>query len=153
MATATFGRSLTVKRSPPETWQTLIDVELVAGWVSVIEGITELEPLARYEAVLKDQVGPFKLRADLEITCPRVEPGRLITIAASGEDRQIGSRIDVAATLELAPSGDGGTTIEVSGTYAVAGRAATLGAGTINRKAAKIIEQFFTSASDVLGAG
>ena len=151
MATATFGRTLEVERPPDETWRTLVDVERVAGWVSIVEDVTELEPLARYRAVLKDQVGPFKLRADLEISCPRVEEGKLIAVSASGEDRQIGSRISVEATLGLEPSDDGGTVIDVSGSYEVAGRVATLGAGTINRKATKIIDQFFAAAGAALG--
>ena len=151
MTTAAFERTLEVERGPEEVWKTLTDVQRVAAWVSIVESVTEQEPLARYRAVLKDQVGPFKLRADLEITCPRVVAGELVEIRASGEDRQIGSRISVDATLSLLPA-EQGSMIRVAGTYEVAGRVATLGSGTINRKATKIIEQFFGAAGEALGA-
>lgn len=152
MASSTFSRSLLVKSTPEMAWSILTDVPRVASWVRIVEDVTEISQLERYRATLKDQVGPFKLRADLDITCPEVQTGSLVRIAASGEDRQIGSRISVDATLQLQPSDDGHTTISVEGRYEVAGRVATLGSGTINKKANRIVEDFFSAAAEAMGA-
>src|SRR5690606_8752115 len=105
------------------------------------------EPLAAYDAVLQDRVGPFRLRADLAITVTEAtEPTRL-AIAAAGEDRQVRSRIAVDASLALSPADSGGgTRLHLEGSYEVTGRVATLGASTINSKARKLVDEFCTRA-------
>lgn len=150
MATATFERSLVVPCGSDVTWRILTDVSRVASWVSLVEDVREIEHLARYRAVLRDKIGPFRLRADLDICCTEVRSFESITLEASGEDRQMGSRIAVGATLTLGGASGGGTLVEVKGSYEVSGRVATLGAGTIHRKADKMVEQFFAAAEVAL---
>jgi uncharacterized protein len=71
-------------------------------------------------------------------------------VTASGEDRQVASRI--AATIELAVESDGtGTSLGVTGRYEVTGKVATLGAGAIRKKGERILQEFFDSASKELG--
>lgn len=147
-----FGRELTVSAAPAQAWATLIDVPVLVSWISVLEQAEELTHLERYTAVLLDRLGPFKLRADLAITLSDVRPEEHVTVHAEGEDRQVGSRLVVDATLDLAPAGDGGTTVRVGGVYEVSGKVAAMGGGTINKKAAKIIGEFFANAENALGA-
>jgi uncharacterized protein len=152
MAATSFTRTLTAASDPETCWKVLTDVTRVASWVTIIDDVVELEPLARYTAVLMDKVGPFKLRADLAIDVPEAEAPRRIRIVAAGEDRQVASRIGIDATLEITPAGDGRSQIDVNGTYSVVGRVAALGAGTIRQKAAKILDEFFSRAGQDLGA-
>ncbi|MCU1489482.1 MAG: hypothetical protein JWM85_887 [Acidimicrobiaceae bacterium] len=152
MATS-FDRSIAVAAAPEAAWKVLLDVSTVASWVPIVEDVQEKTFLEQYIAVLKDQVGPFRLRADLDIRVTELRPLELVRIAASGEDRQVGSRISVDAALQLEAAPDGGSSINVVGTYEVTGRIATLGAGTIRRKADKILEQFFGSAEKALASG
>jgi carbon monoxide dehydrogenase subunit G len=56
----------------------------------------------------------------------------------------------VDATLNLDPDGDR-TRIRATGSYEVVGRVASLGAGMIKQKAAKIIDEFFANAAAELG--
>lgn len=151
MPTAVFSRSLDVGARPEVVWKTLVDVRRLVSWVSILDEAVELEPLARYSAVLADRLGPFKLRADLAITVDDVDPPKRIAVRAAGEDRQVASRITVAAGVILEPAGHG-TRIDVTGTYEVAGRVATLGAGTIQKKADRVLDEFFTSAARELAA-
>ncbi|PZF79594.1 CoxG family protein [Jiangella anatolica] len=153
MPRSEFGRELTVSAAPEQAWATLIDVPVLVSWISVLEQAEELAHLERYTAVLLDRLGPFKLRADLAITLSDVRTEEHVTVHAEGEDRQVGSRLVVDATLDLAPSGDGGTTVRVAGVYEVSGKVAAMGGGTINKKAEKIIKEFFANAEKVLGAG
>ena len=145
-----FHRDLLVKATPADSWVTLIDVPRLVSWVSVLEDAVEIDPLSKYTAVLADRLGPFKLRADLDVTLSDVEPGSSLKVRAVGEDRQVGSRLLVLAGLELRPASHG-STIVVDGVYEVTGKVASMGAGTINKKAQKILDEFFAAAGDELG--
>jgi carbon monoxide dehydrogenase subunit G len=147
-----FSRELVVAANAATSWDVLTDVPRLVGWVSIVDDAKELSHLEQYSAVLMDRIGPFKLRADLDITVSEVVPGQHIRVRASGEDRQVSSRIGIDATLTLDERADGGTTVRVDGTYEVVGRVATLGAGMIKQKAAKILDEFFGRAGDELGA-
>lgn len=152
MPRSEFGRELTVSAPPANAWATLIDVPVLVSWISVLEQAEELTHLEKYSAVLLDRLGPFKLRADLAITLSDVRTEEHVTVHAEGEDRQVGSRLVVDATLDLEPAADGGTVVRVNGAYEVTGKVAAMGGGTINKKAEKIIGEFFVNAEKVLGA-
>ena len=150
MVAEQFDRSFAAPRSAAECWGILVDVPRISGWVSVIGETTEHEPLSRYSAVLEDRMGPIKLRADLDVNVTSMEEGSRISIRADGEDRQVGSRIVVDATLALDPTSDG-CTINIDGSYEVTGRVATMGASTIRQKANKILDEFTQAAGRDLG--
>jgi carbon monoxide dehydrogenase subunit G len=147
----TFERELLVTAGPDDSWKVLTDVPRLVSWVTIVDQAKELAYLESYTAVLMDRLGPFKLRADLDIIVSEVEVGRRIRVRANGEDRQVASRIGVDALLTLEPAEDGRTRVRVTGTYEVVGRVATLGSGMIKQKAAKIIDEFFTHTAAELG--
>ena len=151
MATFRFDRELEVPADPAATWMTFTDVPRVVGWISVVEDAKELERLQRYTAVLKDKIGMFALRADLDIVMSDVVEGRQLRARADGQDRQVGARIVIDGLIELVPVGSG-TKVHVSGSYDVTGRVATLGASSIRRKGDKVIEEFFSNLSRALAA-
>jgi carbon monoxide dehydrogenase subunit G len=150
--TSSFGRELSVSADQEKTWATLTDVPLLVSWLSVLEQAAELAPLEHYSAVLMDRLGPFKLRADLDIVLSGVVDGRHVAVRAEGEDRQVGSRVVVDAVLDLEPGPEGGSVVRVAGTYEVTGRVASMGSGTIRKKADKILDEFFGHLADGLGA-
>ena len=145
MPSADFERSLEVSQSAAECWDVLTDVERIASWVSVVGEVKELEHLESYTAVLVDQFGPFKLKADLDIKVTELDEGTSIAFRAKGEDRQVSTSIIVDGSLALEP-GSAGTTIHVKGRWNVIGTVATMGSGTIRKKADTIMEEFFTAA-------
>lgn len=150
VATEQFSREIAVATDPDGTWQVLTDVSRLAGWVGIVRDVVELSRLEKYTAVLEDRVGPFKLRADLEIAAQVVREGRHIELQASGRDRAVDSRISVSAKLVIAESGSG-TTVAVDGTYQVTGRVASMGSGVIRKKADRILADFFGHAVAELG--
>lgn len=151
MPSANFERTLDVSSSPEECWKVLTDVAQVAGWVTVVGDVKEIAPLETYQAVLTDRFGPFQLNADVEVKVVDVEEGRRIRFKANGSDRHVGTTITVDAEMALATDDAGSTKISVSGTYGVVGTVATMGAGTIRKKADAIVEEFFAAAAQVLG--
>ncbi len=144
-----FDRSMKVSRSIDHCWSVLTDVETVAGWVDVVNTVTEVAPMERYEAVLTDSFGPFNLHADIGVDVTGVEEGRTLTFKGSGKDRQVNTSISVAATLDLSEE-DGQTVVHAHGTWHVLGTVATMGGGTIRKKADKIVDDFFSAAEAAL---
>jgi uncharacterized protein len=151
MASANFSRTLMVTASPEQAWRVLTDVDRLASWVGIVRDVVELSRLERYSAVLMDRVGPFKLRADLEISVNVVRDETEIEVEASGRDRAVDSRITVRARLRLTPTEHGGAAIATDGRYEVTGRVASMGSGVVQKKADGILENFFSKAAFELG--
>jgi carbon monoxide dehydrogenase subunit G len=146
-----FARTLSLTVPPGAVWAALLDFRRVASWLSIVDQVRELEPLRRYAAVLEDRVGPFALRADLTVTVAATEAERRLHVVASGEDRQVASRI--AATLDVTVAADAGrTALGVTGRYEITGRVATLGAPAIRKKGEAVLDEFFANAARDLGA-
>ncbi len=144
MPSVSFRRAVTVGTTPAGVWEAATDVRRVAGWVNVVDSVVEHASLEHYGAVLTDQLGPFRLSADLDVTVTSITQGESIRFLAQGEDRQVASRIRIEAGLELHAATDG-TTVEVDGTYEVTGRVASLGGSMIRSKGDKILDQFFAA--------
>jgi carbon monoxide dehydrogenase subunit G len=138
-----FSELVVVDGTPEAAWAAVGDITTILSWISIVGEAACVEPDRRYRAVLQDRLGPFKLRADLAIEVDAAAAARRIVARAEGEDRQIGSRLTVDVQLEVRV-GDGGTAIAVTGAYEVTGRPASLGAGSIRKKASKVLGEFFT---------
>jgi carbon monoxide dehydrogenase subunit G len=151
-----FSELVIVEGTPEAAWAAVGDVTTVLSWISIVGEADCVQPGSRYRAVLEDRLGPFKLRADLAIDAAADAPARRIVARADGEDRQIGSRLTVDVQLEVR-EGDGGTAVAVTGAYEVTGRPASLGAGSIRKKASKVLDEFFVrlggELSDPMRAG
>jgi carbon monoxide dehydrogenase subunit G len=143
-----FARTIRVEASPSAVWDAVLDVRRVASWLSIVRDVREVQPPSRYTALLEDRLGPFALRADLEVTVEAGE-GHRLHVAAAGEDRQVGSRIAANIDLGLEPDG-AGTSLRVTGRYEITGRVATLGSGAIRKKGDRLLEEFFANAAKEL---
>jgi carbon monoxide dehydrogenase subunit G len=145
-----FAKTIRLDASPDAVWQAVNDVHRVASWLSIVREVRDVDPPRRYAALLEDRVGPFAMRADLDLTVER--DGRRMHVTAAGEDRQVASRI--AATIELTVENDSsGTALAVNGRYEVTGKVATLGAGAIRKKGDHILQEFFENATVELRGG
>jgi carbon monoxide dehydrogenase subunit G len=142
MAEFGFDQTVHVSGSPDEVWSLITDVPRLVGWISVLEDARTIEELAHYTAVVQDKIGMFKLRADLDIRVTEKLEGQRIVVHAEGEDRQVGSRIVIDATVTMSPDSDL-TGVRVDGRYSISGSAATLGSSTIQRKGDKVVKEFF----------
>jgi uncharacterized protein len=151
MPSVAFQRGIAVVADPATCWAALTDVPKMVDWISIVDEAEEIVSLERYTAVLADRLGPFKLRADLDIRVTEVEADARIRVRAEGEDRQVASRIVVDAVLTLREKSADGTVVDVTGNYEVTGRVATLGAGMIRQKANKILDEFFGRTAAELG--
>jgi uncharacterized protein len=151
MPATNFERVFTVAATPADCWPVLTDVHRLVSWVTVIDNVEEISHLEKYSAVLMDRLGPFKLKADLDVKVSEVAEPERIRVQASGEDRQISSRITIDAAVALVAVESGGTQVSVTGTYEIGGKVATLGAGMVRQKATKILDEFSKRATEDLG--
>ncbi|MFT7473637.1 MAG: carbon monoxide dehydrogenase subunit G [Verrucomicrobiales bacterium] len=152
MSKETLERELIIEAAPGQVWANLVDVPRVAGWLPFLHTIVEHDRLETYSAVLEDKVGPFAMRADLDISVIELDVERSIVVKAAGEDRAVRSRITIDAELRIAPREDGFSDVHVGGTYEVTGKVATLGAGLIRSKARKMVDEFCIAAQQGLCA-
>lgn len=143
-------REFAVAADRAAVWERLMEVPTVASWLPILHSVAEVEPLTRYKAVLEDKVGPFALRADLSIEVVNMDKPVEVAVQARGEDRQVRSRIMIDAAVQLMEENPTLTRIRLSGSYEITGRVATLGAGVIRSKAAKLIDAFCTQAAEAL---
>ena len=145
-----FDRTIELTAAPDAVWTAMLDVRRVASWIAIVREVRDVEPPRRYAALLEDRLGPFAMRADLDVTVETEGDARM-HVAAAGEDRQVASRI--SATIDLAVAAHGaGSTVTVHGRYEITGRIATLGSGPIRKKGDKILEEFFANLGRELGA-
>jgi len=144
-----FAKTIRLDASPDVVWAAVRDVHRVASWLSIVREVRDVDPPRRYSALLEDRLGPFAMRADLDLTVETREP-RGLHVSAAGEDRQVASRIAATIDLTIEPEGTG-TSLKVTGKYEVTGKVATLGAGAIRKKGDKILEEFFDNAAKALG--
>jgi carbon monoxide dehydrogenase subunit G len=140
-----FHETIQLAARPEAVWAIVSDIPTVLSWISIVEAVEEVAPDERYKVVLADKLGPFKLRADVDVVVGEREEGTSIRARGDGEDRQIGSRLIIEVALAIEER-DASTHLDVSGSYEVTGRPASLGAGAIRKKAANILSEFFASA-------
>ena len=143
-----FDVTLRVSAGVAPVWAVVSDVPTVLSWISIVESVEAVG--SGYRVVLADRLGPFKLRADLDVVVTDRVPEQLMRAHGDGEDRQIASRLVVDVELALTEE-EQGTKIDVRGSYEVTGRPASLGAGSIRKKARGILEEFFASAERSVG--
>jgi carbon monoxide dehydrogenase subunit G len=146
-----FARTIDLVAPPAAVWAAMLDVRRVASWLSIVRDVRDVEPPRRYAALLEDRLGPFAMRADLEVTVVTDSDSRM-HVAAAGEDRQVASRISATIDLNLEPRA-AGTIVTVTGRYEITGRVATLGSAAIRKKGDKILEEFCANLGRELGAG
>ena len=144
-----FAKTIHLAATHDAVWGAVNDVLRVASWVPIVREVRDVDPPRRYAALLEDHLGPFAMRADLDLTVER-EGARRMSVRAAGEDRQVASRIMATIELVVEPD-DTGTSLGVTGRYEVTGRVATLGAAAIRKKGDRILQEFFDNASKELG--
>ena len=67
-----------------EVWQFLWDVERVAKCMPGFQEVREVSPEQRYEVVIEERMGPFKIRFDMEVEVLERREEELVRLQAQG---------------------------------------------------------------------
>ncbi len=134
-------RELDVDVSPGRLWSVLWDVPRMVGCLPGCGDAREIEAHRRYEAHMKQRVGPISLSVPMEIVITDVvEPSRL-AFEARGRDRVLGANVSMAVKLAVTPR-DGGSRMRIEAEGRILGKLGALGQGVIQRKAEELIDEF-----------
>jgi hypothetical protein len=136
-----FADEVTLSTDRARTWEALVDFRRIAACVPGCEDVEELEPLARYRAMMRQRVGPFRLDVPLEIEIEAVTPGESIRARARGRDKLTQTTVNATLSVTLAPAGDG-TRLAFVTDLQVTGRVAALGHSVIKRRSEENFAEF-----------
>lgn len=128
---------------PPErVWLTMVDIPRIAACIPGCEQVEEQEHLARYSAVMKQKVGPFRLEVPAEITVSEHREPCLVRARATGTDKFTRTTLGVELDVALAPDDASGCLLSICASLQVAGRLASLGYSMIKKKADENFAEF-----------
>ena len=152
----TFSRSTTTTLTRVQVWDLLHDVELLAGCSNYVGPVTTVEQGVTWETAIENKVGPFKLAAPIKVQIVEestsVDDDELfLAIRAQGQDRGLGTRLLVNASMSL--SADPESQLTMEGTYVVTGRVAVLGSTVVKQQAGIMIDDFWTNLCDRITGG
>lgn len=148
----TFEKEVTISVQPKKIWAFLWDVERVARCLPGCREVRTVSPHERYQAVVSERIGPFKVQFPLEIQVLEAEAPTRLRVQASGRDAAVGTSLKVTLDLRIEPQGSGSRLI-LHSDVAILGKLGTLGHGIIQPKANGIMTQFVESLQRELQAG
>ena len=137
-----FEESVEVQIEKAIVWRFLGDVEQVARHMPGCQEVREVVPELEYEAVVEEQLGPFKIRFDMEIAVLERRPEELIRIQAHGTDKKLGTSARGEMEVRLEEKAANATVIDIEANIQITGKVASLGQAAIKRKAQDMVQQF-----------
>ena len=147
-----FEKEISVSVSPQRVWAFLWDVERVARCLPGCRDVRTIVPQERYEAVVSERVGPFKVQFPLEIQVLDAEEPHRLKAVASGRDASVGSSLKVILDLHIERA-ETGSRLVIASDARILGKLGTLGHSIIQHKADGIMTQFAQSIRQELEAG
>ena len=136
-----FEKEIAVAASPDKVWAFLWDVERVAMCLPGCRDVRTVVPHERYEAVVGERVGPFKVQFPLDIQVLEADEARRLRAQATGRDAAMASALKVMLDLQLEKTDTGSRLMIVTET-SIMGKLAALGHSVIQHKADGIMTQF-----------
>jgi len=136
-----FEKEIAVAASPDKVWAFLWDVERVAKCLPGCRDVRTVVPHERYEAVVGERVGPFKVQFPLDIQVLEADEARRLRAQATGRDAAMASALKVMLDLQLEKTDTGSRLMIVTET-SILGKLAALGHSVIQHKADGIMTQF-----------
>ena len=146
-----FETQVTVQVPRQSVWDFLWDVPRLTACVPVCEEVQEIVAKTRYQAVVRDKVGPFMLRVPLAVEVLEATAPARLRARAQGRDAAVQSLVKVELTLVLVETSAQTTTLQVGADVTVLGKLGTLGHGVIVRRGEAIVTQFASALQAALG--
>ncbi len=123
-------------------WEALHDhVFLASCSTAATDPVLEATP-GNWRFRLTSSVGPFNVSAPMRVEIVEERPYELIVVRARGEDRKIGTRLTVDASVNISGS-DSQVEVELIGSFEVLGKVANMGASIVRRQASGMITEFW----------
>lgn len=137
-----FTQQITIAVPPGRVWEFLWDIERMARCIPGCREAKVVEAHKRYEAVVAERIGPFKVSFPLQIDVFEADAPRRLRATATGKDAGLGSSLKMTLDLQLTAAGAGATALDLRTDITVLGKLAALGHSMIKRKADEVTGQF-----------
>jgi len=133
--------SFPVKAPPQQVWDFLVDPTQM---VSCVPGCSKVEQTGEnaYRATMSAKVAYITFSAPTEVTITRMDPPHELESTARGEDKRLGSNVQITATLRLTPQADGVTEVAYRADVSLWGKLGTLGEPIFRQKATQMGREF-----------
>lgn len=144
-----LGGEFRVAAGRDRVWEAVWDIPTLASW---IPGCTNAEQTGEqtYRVRLEQQISVFKAAFDLLLTVTDVEAPERIGFHAEGEDRRMGSRIQIDSIVILEPDGVAATVVRYTHDLSIFGRLGAVGFPLIQMRARQVEAEFARRASQSL---
>jgi uncharacterized protein len=143
-----LGSSFSVPAGPTTVFEHFLDPATMQSCIPGCEELVRVDE-THYRGRLVNTVAHVKFNAAFSAEIVEMEEPKLVRAVLKGEDMRLGSSLKLNATLEVAPSVQGGDTSDV--TYAMEmalwGKLGRLGESIIRRRTAEVEKQFVTAFS------
>lgn len=136
-----FSREISLAVEPGRVWDFVWDVGRVARCLPGSKEIREVIPHQRYESMVDERVGPFRMRFPLQIEVVEADPPRRLKAQASGRDPTLGNSLQVTFELTVRRAGKG-SRLSIDADIEIRGTLAALGQGMIRQKAEDTMARF-----------
>ena len=144
----TFHERFEVSASPEAVWSFLFDPKRLAPCLPGCDGL-EIVDERTYSVRLTVKVGFLSTSQELRMEIVEADPPRRLVSTGRGEDRRLGSQVDVRTTVELSPTG-AGTTVAYTSEVRVLGRLGSIGDAVMKAKASQLAAEFARRVKTVL---
>jgi len=135
-----FEERFTVQAPPETVWGFLLDPKRLAPCIPGCEDL-EIVDERRYAMRLTVKVGFLSTRQAIVMEIVEEDPPRRLVSKGHGEDKLLGSQVDVQTTLELSPEGQG-TRVAYTSEVRVLGRLGSIGDAVMKVKAGQLAAEF-----------
>jgi len=131
-----------IPSSQDQVWDFVWQTERLAACLPGCARVETVEPGRVYRAQMVDQIGPFRIEAEMQITIEEVSAPDHIRLRAVGKDNRLGATQRIALDIRLTSTSEKETSLDVTGDVEVLGKVASLGQFAIKRKMNDVVRQF-----------
>lgn len=135
--------SFTVKAPIQKLWDMLLQPETLAACLPGAEKIEKIDETT-YDAVVKQKVGPIKVKLAFRNKLVNVQPPTHLELAGEGEDVTKLGHINQKTTVDLKDVGNGQVEVSYKSDVSMVGKLAMFG-DRIMKSKAKDVEKEFTA--------
>ncbi len=139
----------TIPAPQERVWASIWDIPTLVSWVP---GCTSAEQVdaTTYRVHLEQQISMLKAAFDLLLSIESTEPPNRILLQGQGQDRRMGSNLQLQSEVRLSSDGSDATTVHYRHDLSVFGRLGALGFPLIQRKAKETEAEFVRRATKSL---
>ena len=136
-----FEEAFTVDGSPEAVWDFLLDPKRLAPCLPGCESL-DVEDATTYRVRMTIKVGLLSTTQNLRIAITEADRPRHLVSVGRGEDRKLGSQVEVQSTLDLEPASVTTTRVRYRSEVRVLGRLGAVGDAVMKVKAGQLAGEF-----------